>query len=472
MVSQKTINRINKLYYEMNLPVHEIAARVRYSPCTIYKYLKEENKERSKQIRPPEQDTCLAKYHDIVYEWLLEDTKHFYKQRHTAQRVHDRLSELYADEYTYSYKTTRLLFNQIKTELKDVTPKEEDALGEFLPGEAEVACGSITIQYKGKKTDAFVVCLCFPYSKAAYLQICLDNNLECILQSLKDIYNYLNGVPTLQKFAPNTNLYKFKTGEVSNTSSELFAKFQLFYAFKALHFIPESEGAKTVVARLMQYFRRCLFKEAIVITDLQAFNLDLFKRCESMFERKPRDNKVCLIKELHQKDLEALIPLPGGDLIIRSYYKCRVSKTAEIRIEKNKRYTLPPQFALKLVYVYVYCDRVDILTLDCKPIISYPRITAPSDDSITDWIPHLPTFIRSPGALANTKMLLLFPKPLADFLRKAPCKILLHYAVALKNLTKEIDLQVAAEYLNTVITKDFGSGGEIVDEYYRTQKTK
>lgn len=105
MVPQKTIDHILRLYYDQNLPVYEIATRVKYSPCTIYKYLKSNGKPQQKPLTVSE-DTCYAKYYDIVYSWLKEDLNHFYKQRHTAQRVHDRLRELYSD-YKYSYKTTR-----------------------------------------------------------------------------------------------------------------------------------------------------------------------------------------------------------------------------------------------------------------------------------------------------------------------------------------------------------------------------
>lgn len=374
MVPQTTINRIRRYYYEKHLPVHEIASRVKFSPCTVYKYLKpefEQPVERKAKVKL----SMLDRYYQIVYEWLLEDTKHYYKQRHTANRVHDSLCEMFPDDYLYSYQTTRLMFNKIKSEIAKQLPKtEEDELGFFVPGNAEVGCGSITVNLKGKSTDAFVLALCFPYSKAVYLQIILDKNHECILQCLQNLYTFIGGVPGVQKFSPNTNIYDFYLGEVTSLADELYAKFLIFYDFKAFYFLPENEGTKTVVGRLLQYYRRRIYNGKIpVINNLEDYNKQLIGVCQENFNRHPRKDPLNTVKELHLDDLGNLLPLPKEKFIIRSCYKRRVTKTAQVQIDKKHKYALPPKYANKFVYVYVYANKVEILSIDMELIVSYER---------------------------------------------------------------------------------------------------
>lgn len=470
MIPQKTINRIRRCYYEKHLPVHEIASRVKISPCTVYKYLKPEFEQPVEKANAAKLSK-LDRYYQVVHEWLLEDTKHYYKQRHTANRVHNRLCEMFPDDYIYSYQATRLMYNKIKYKIAKQLPKsEEDELGFFIPGEAEVGCGSITVNLKGKSTDAFVLALCFPYSKAVYLQIILDKNHECILQCLQGLYNYLGGVPSVQKFSPNTKLYDFYLGEVKSLADELYAKFLLFYDFKAFYFLPENEGTKTVVGRLLQYYRRRIFKKTPVIKDLDSYNKTLLSICKDSFNRHPIKNPHHTVKELHQHDLENLLPLPKEKFIIRSCYRRRVTKTAQVKIDNKHKYALPPKYANKFVYVYVYADKVEILSIDMNPIVSYPRSFDKQDKLSIDWSLYLDSLVRNPSALRNSEILKALPRKLSKFLHSTDNAHRQIYASALKRLTDIVGFDGAAQFLHSVCEEEIKSLQDILDIYERSNK--
>ena len=49
----------------------------------------------------------LYPYRDIVLKWLIDDKKAPHKQQHTAKRIHDRLEELYPNEFDAHERSAR-----------------------------------------------------------------------------------------------------------------------------------------------------------------------------------------------------------------------------------------------------------------------------------------------------------------------------------------------------------------------------
>ena len=62
------------------------------------------------------QPSVPDQYAPLVREWLIEDKTHHYKQRHTAQRVYERLQESFSD-MNVSYTTISKLFRDIRSEV-------------------------------------------------------------------------------------------------------------------------------------------------------------------------------------------------------------------------------------------------------------------------------------------------------------------------------------------------------------------
>ena len=87
------------MYFEDRIAVEQIATRMGYCVATIYKYLKD-NHATAEEFEQKTFDGIASPYESIVREWLIEDTKHYFKQRHTAKRVYDRLCEMYSCLWT------------------------------------------------------------------------------------------------------------------------------------------------------------------------------------------------------------------------------------------------------------------------------------------------------------------------------------------------------------------------------------
>ena len=83
------------MYFEDKIAVEQIAARLGCCVATIYKYLKADF-DTAEEFEVKTFDGIAVPYEPIVREWLTEDTKHYFKQRHTAKRVYDRLREMHS----------------------------------------------------------------------------------------------------------------------------------------------------------------------------------------------------------------------------------------------------------------------------------------------------------------------------------------------------------------------------------------
>jgi len=79
----------------------------------------------------------LSPYRDIVLKWLTEDKKAPHKQQHTAKRVHDRLEELYPNEFDAHKRSVRKFVAKLRKELVMVTDGFLPL--EHPPGEAQVS---------------------------------------------------------------------------------------------------------------------------------------------------------------------------------------------------------------------------------------------------------------------------------------------------------------------------------------------
>lgn len=80
-----------------------------------------------------------------------------------------------------------------------------------IPGEAQVDFGNVSFYEKGILYNGYALVLVFPHSNAAFCQLYKSKNAECMLQGLKDIFNYVGGVNGLDPcififFGKNTPL--------------------------------------------------------------------------------------------------------------------------------------------------------------------------------------------------------------------------------------------------------------------------
>ena len=93
MTPMDQVHRIRDLYYSQGKSVTEISRIEHLDWRTVRKYVDKEDFNESPPVPNKEQHVSkLDQYKTIIDNWLLEDKKAPRKQRHTARRIHNRLT--------------------------------------------------------------------------------------------------------------------------------------------------------------------------------------------------------------------------------------------------------------------------------------------------------------------------------------------------------------------------------------------
>ncbi|WP_420768520.1 IS21 family transposase [Parageobacillus thermoglucosidasius] len=239
-------HHIKYLYEYKGMSLRAIAKETGHSFQTIKKYANKEDVHPLPTPRKPKQSK-LDPYKAQIDERLEEDRKVPRKQRHTGTRVYRRLLEMYGEEFSVSLRAVQYYVAKKKQEMY------QDGEGylplEHSPGEAQADFGSFTYQdEKGVEQEGFFLTLSFPYSNASYAQVVPWQNQECLLQGLKQIFEYIGGVPKRIWFdnlsAAVTSIHR----NGKRTLTELFQKFALHYNFHMI-FVIQIVGMRKVMSK-------------------------------------------------------------------------------------------------------------------------------------------------------------------------------------------------------------------------------
>jgi len=356
-----TIKRIRKMRFERDMGVEQIAAKTGYCTNTIYKYLKD-NFESPEEKEQKEYIGIAAPYEPIIREWLTEDKKHFYKQRHTAKRVYDRLRKI-EPSLSISYKTVLRMYNRIHREV--FSDRRERLNLPNSPGVAEIICTATKLRINKKNCNSHVITLSFPYSRAAYIQVIPDCNSEWVLTAIQNIYEHIGGVPPVQLFTPQTTLYKYRVHDIASLEDELFQRFILYYDFKDNYFIPSKEDELRLSGHsLGSYYRKQIMDGVKNIDDLAAFNKELLIKCDALGSRSTTLDKTKTVNELFDADKNKLLPLPEIPFKIITWFKRKVDNMAMLTIGGNHKYALSPGMKCRTVFVFLTTDKVEVRNLN------------------------------------------------------------------------------------------------------------
>lgn len=129
-----------------------IAERLQIDRKTVRKVMASETFEQRKPKAAVAQPSKLDPYKPLIQSWLEEDRKNRYKQRHTAQRIHNRLVAE-CPEYDASYP----LVQRYVRSLREARHQEGTLEMEWPPGEAQVDFGEAGMRTARRKSASSYV---------------------------------------------------------------------------------------------------------------------------------------------------------------------------------------------------------------------------------------------------------------------------------------------------------------------------
>jgi Transposase and inactivated derivatives len=384
-----------------------IADRLQIDRKTVRKYLASETFEVVKPkvvARPPSK---LDPYKPLIQSWLEEDRKNRYKQRHTAQRIHNRLVAE-CPEYNASYP----LVQRYVRSLREARFQEGTLELEWQPGEMQVDFGEADYyDATGEKKVCKFLCATFPYSNAGYTQLFGGETAECVTQGLRDIFHRIGGVPVRLIFDNASGVGRRVSDNVQ--MAELFLRFKAHYGFDVTFCNPYAGHEKGNVENKVGYFRRNLFVPLPIVTDEQAFNEELLARCEADWQR-DHYKKGAPIHLLFEDDRQALTYLPRHPFAACRYARVKTDGYGKFSVDGKHFYSSSPEWAGKEVVVRIGAHTIEPLHPSGEPITVHARLFGKQRTDSVDVRTTLSRLLHNPGAWRNSQLRGFLSEPLRD----------------------------------------------------------
>lgn len=410
------VHDLRKLYYDEGKNITEIAKQTGRDRKTVRQSLhKEDWNEPQVQTLAgifPKLDPFKAE----IDSWLLDDKKAKRKQRHTAQRVYDRLLEEHPGSFNCSYRTVA---GYVGMKRKEIYGKRAGYLPlEHIPGEAQADFGEAQYYEGGQLYSGKYLNLCFPYSNQGYFLLFRGENQECLLEGLISIFEHIGGVPTRIWFDNTKTIVTKVLKDGGRTLTDDFLRFSEHYRFEAVFCNVEAGHEKGNVESKVGYHRRNWLVPLPRFASLHDYNQELLKSCDLDADRE-HYRKDATIAELYAADKAALLALPAVPLDVSKYLRVSTNGYGRFYLgEGLHEYSVAPQYAQSRIMVKITANEVIPLDKDRQPIVRHRRLYGDFRQQSMQWLPYLTQLARSPNALKYTGIYPMLPQTIKEYLDK------------------------------------------------------
>lgn len=384
-----------KMLHSRGKTISEIARRMDLDRKTIRKHAERDDFSESVSINQ-HKISKLDDFKTVIAMWLDDDLKMRVKQRHTAKRIHQRLTNEYPDTYTCSYPLVQRYVKELK--------REKGKKGGYLeqiwhPAEAQADFGTADFIENGIQTTKKYLCLTFPQSNAAFMQVFNGETAECVCQGLKDIATKLKGFPRLIVFDNATGVGRKIADSVKYT--DLFRRFALHYGFEVRFCNPYSGHEKGNVENKVGYLRRNMFVPIQSFADIEEYNLMLLNETEADHERE-HYKKHKTIQELFETDRQALLHLPAKPFSVERFERHMSCGYGKVCLDGVHYYSSAPEYALQELTVGISAHWIRIYDQAGGVIARHKRVFGSSRSDSIDYSTTLESLIHHPNAWKNS----------------------------------------------------------------------
>jgi len=354
MLTVDQYNYIRTPYRVYGTKIRQIARETGHSKNTIKKALRGEYKgypARTNQAYP-----VLGPYRATIDRWLEADKKRPKKQRHTAQRIYDRLC--YEHGFTGSIRTVRYYVHDARRRLGLDTDQVFIPLDPQLGMEAEVDWGTAHAIINGEYVTLKMFCMRSKGSGKHLVQCFPGERQQSLFEGHMRGFAFFGGVfPVLIYDNLTTAVEKILQGK-DRKLHESFKKFQAYYNFTP-RFCNTGQGhEKGGVEGLVGYARRNYLVPVPEADSVDELNRRLWEHCMAYGGHRiaGRDKTV---NECYEEERGRLVPLPPIAFSNIEISAGKVDKYATVIIDKN-RYSVPTRYAGLRVRSIIHVDRVEI----------------------------------------------------------------------------------------------------------------
>ena len=323
---------------------------------------------------------------------ILEQDEHIHrKQRHTAQRIWERLQQ---EGFPGGYTIVKDAVREIRRTGKEV----------FLPlthppGEAQVDFGHALVKMGGvlRKVCFFVMTL--PYSDAFFVRAYERECTETFWDGHVRAFAFLGGVPRRIAY-DNSKIAIVKIlGPRLRELTAGFLQLVSHYLFRYHFCLVRRANEKGVVEGLVRYSRQNFLVPVPQVRDLEDLNAYLLTRCREDLGRRVR-GQTRLKEQLLGEEQLSFLPLPFTPFEACRVQPAQVNSELLVRFDDND-YSVPSEYAYQEVTVKGYLEHVKICRLH-EVIAVHPRGWG-KEQQFFDPLHYLPLRERKPHALGFAK---------------------------------------------------------------------
>ena len=288
-------------------------------------------------------------------EWIdqvLESDRNVHKkQRHTAQRIFDRLRD--EEGYLGGHTIVREYVAQ-----KLLRTREMFVPLSHRPGHAQADFGEADAIIASKKVRFHYFCVDLPHSDGCFVKAYPAETAEAFCDGHVAAFAFFGGVPQSILY-DNTKLAVAKIVEDGQRlRSRMFGELQSHYLFNDRFGRPGKGNDKGKVEGLVGYVRRNFMTPLPVADSFEALNARLLDACTKRRQAILRGHSTTIAERL-RADVAAFAGLPPVPYDACHKVATRVSSLSLVRY-RNNDYSVPTRFGHRDVLAKGYVDRVEI----------------------------------------------------------------------------------------------------------------
>jgi len=353
MIKMVQIEYIKKMHFKEGRSIREIARILGHSRNTIKKYLFQDVFVEPKYTQTKEKNCpVLDPVKPIIDQWLAEDEQMPKKQRHSGNRIYERLVEEYG--FTGGCSTVRnYVYEQRATQPEVFIPLEYE-----FGSNAQCDWGEALAIIGGKKTKLHLFCMTLSASGAPFVMVFPHERQEAFFEGHRQAFEFFGGIPqTLTYDNLKTAVKKVLTGH-NRTEQNSFSALKAHYLFDSIFCNVAKGNEKGKVEGLVGFGRRNFLVPLLEAKSYEELNEILKAKCTAYISKaKRRGNK--LMADLFEQDQLKLQQLPAKPFPCCRYLELKVNSYSQIQLENN-RYSVPTKYAYQKVQVQAYVDYIEI----------------------------------------------------------------------------------------------------------------
>ncbi len=387
---------IRRKHYIDGLSRRAIAAELGHSRDTVAKAVSNPSPPRYER-RERRGKPAIDPVKPIIDAWLEQDRGRPRKQRHTAQRVYERLCEEHADQFTGSASAVRRYVAEARAHQGEVFMPLA-----FEPGEeAQVDWHEGWVIENGEWTKVQFFCMRLCYSKATFVWPYRHATLEAFLDGHVKAFESFGGIPRRLAYDNLRSAVIQVSHGKERRLNRRFRELRSWYVFETRFCNLAAGHEKGDVENSAKRSERTYLTPVPEVGDLSELGPHLQRWCERDLDRAgPSPHQARPRRELLAEEQAALRPLPEHRFEACHRVGTFVGKHALVRYDNNF-YSAPVRYAHRTCTVKAFVDRLEIV-VDSELIARHPRREGRGQYELTPEH-YLPLLRKKPGALDNAR---------------------------------------------------------------------